>query len=373
MPDLPRAGSRILTVAVALSISVVVVEVVFCTVGYDFEPGREKARNAWPIFYRQPHIPVGDVFFQREGPATWSGKVLRTGYVLSGGRSEAYTNEPDVIVTYDSDGFRNPDTLSDWEIVVVGDSFVELGHLPSDALFTTELSRLVGLRVKNVGVSHTGPLAYVTYLEHFGAAPSTRHAIMIFFEGNDLLDLMRERDAVHRFETDGDRDYRSLEPQSSFIRAIWRTVRRLRPQRAKTELDAFFRERGVTLGYAPPDVTDLPDDLRAALDSSLVAWARAARKHRMTPWLAYMPCKRRVMHSYVRYAELNTDTWQPNDLPAYVRERALHYGISFVDLTPALRHESATGRMTYNEIWDTHLNRHGAAVVARTLADSLSR
>ena len=373
MSDPLRPRDRILTVIAALVISVLVVEVVFRMVGYDFEPGLEEARNAWPICYRWPRMPVGDVFFQREGPAMWSGQVLRTGYVLDGGRSEAYANEPDVTATYDADGFRNPDTLSDWEVAVIGDSFVELGHLPYDDLFTTELSRQVGLRVKNVGVSYSGPPAYVAYLEHFAAAPSTRHAVMVFFEGNDLLDLIRERDALRRLETDGDREYRSIESQSSFIRAAWHTVRRLRAQRAMTEPDAFFRERGVTLGYAPPDSADLSDDVRTALDSVLVEWAATARKHRMRPWLAYMPCKRRVLHSHVRYAEPEADVWQPGGLPAYVGEHALQHGISFVDLTPALRHESAAGQMTYNEIWDSHLNRHGAAVVARTLADSLGK
>ena len=45
--------------------------------------------------------------------------------------------------------------------------------------------------------------------------------------------------------------------------------------------------------------------------------------------------------------------------------------VDFIDVTPALIHETQQGRMTYNLIWDTHLNAHGAAVVAQALADAL--
>lgn len=84
---------------------------------------------------------------------------------LSGGLDEAYRNERPVTVAYDEQGFRNPDDLIDWDIVVVGDSFVELGYLPYEDLYTTRLGRLLGCRVKNLGCSYTGPFTYDYYLK----------------------------------------------------------------------------------------------------------------------------------------------------------------------------------------------------------------
>ena len=45
--------------------------------------------------------------------------------------------------------------------------------------------------------------------------------------------------------------------------------------------------------------------------------------------------------------------------------------MGFIDLTPALVRETRQGRLTYNAIRDTHLNRHGATVVAQALAEAL--
>jgi hypothetical protein len=41
-------------------------------------------------------------------------------------------------------------------------------------------------------VSYTGPFSYVSYLRRFGGSASARHAVLAFFEGNDLGDLERE-------------------------------------------------------------------------------------------------------------------------------------------------------------------------------------
>jgi hypothetical protein len=78
--------------------------------------------------------------------------VLASGLHSNGGLDEAVST-----IRYDGDGFRNPQDLDDWDLVVIGDSIVESGYLPYDALLTTQLGRLLDARVKNGGVSYTGP------------------------------------------------------------------------------------------------------------------------------------------------------------------------------------------------------------------------
>ena len=54
----------------------------------------------------------------------------------------------------------------------------------------------LGVRVKNLGVSGTGGFSHAAYLKHYGVAPSTSDAVLVFFEGNDLKDLVRELNGV---------------------------------------------------------------------------------------------------------------------------------------------------------------------------------
>jgi hypothetical protein len=374
-------SAKLLLVLASTALCALVLEGGLRLIGFDFEAGQRQAYEAYPIFYRQPRKPLETVFFHREGPARWTGNVLVTGLRQDGGLDDAYADAPETTITYDGRGFRNPEDLADWELIVVGDSFVELGHLPYEDLFTTQLATLLGVRVKNVGASYSGPLTYVAYLRHFGAAPGARHALMVFFEGNDLTDGQREAAAQRTFETTGERPYRAFERQTSFLKAVYRLARRLargavpRPHLFRNAYFASWNgEQAVSVNYTPPRSDQVSAETRRALDQALAAWASTARAFGMQPWLVYMPCKRRVLDGHLRFTDSAPPplaAWQPTDLPAFVKHHADQHGITFIDVTPALIRETRQGRLTYNTVWDTHLNRHGASVVARTLADTL--
>ena len=81
----------------------------------------------------------------------------------------------------------------------------------------------------------------------------------------------------------------------------------------------------------------------------------------------YMPCKRRVLDGYLRFtdnAPQKVVDWHPADLPDFIKDVSERNGISFIDVTSALVRETTNGNMTYNLIWDTHLNRQGSFVVS---------
>ena len=372
---------KLLLVLASTAVCVLVVEGVFRGIRFDFEAGQEQAYEAYPIFYRQPREPLGEVYFHRHGPAAWTGNVLATAFRLDGGLDDAYAEEAARTITYDREGFRNPDDLEGWDLIVGGDSFVELGHLPYDDLFTTRLGRLLGARVKNLGASYSGPLTYAAFLKHFGAAPEARHALMVFFEGNDLIDARREAEALRTFETTGQRPYRRFEKQSSFLKAAYRFLRRLTRgdfQHKRSFQHALFLtpdgEQPVSFSYTPSRSDQIPDDAQAALNRALAAWTTTARALGMRPWLVYMPCKRRVLDGPLRFLEDAPEdlaAWRPTDLPAFMQQLADRHAMAFIDVTPALVRETRQGRLTYNALWDTHLNRHGASVVAQTLAEAL--
>jgi len=358
-------------------------ELIFRALGYDFEQ-QEEARDAWPIFYRQPIEPVGDIFFRRSGPVIWQGRVISTALRLNGASNSSYADEQEVTIKYDKLGFRNPEGLDDWDVVVVGDSFTELGHLPYEELFTTQLGKLQDLRVKNLGVSHTGPLSYVFYLKEYGKSASTKEALVVFFEGNDIPDLQDEEERLARFRANGRREYRTIRKQTSLVRALARgihrasrTITRDSTDQERFEADAYFMTAAgsipITIGCRPIGQNDVTAAQAASLESAFSQWAEASRAVGMRPWLVYMPCKIRALYPrLVRRAAGQID-WSPTDLPELVERLAKRHGIYFIDVTLPLRKAAEEGELSYNPIWDTHLNKSGSRIVAKAIADELSR
>ena len=167
-------------------LSILLLEAGFRYTGIGLKVDQE-AWHAVPVFYRQPMKPCGKVFFHRTGPETWNGQVIFERVRQLGIKPNPYSKETPVTAAYDAQGFRNPVNLVDWDVALAGDSFTELGYLPDEALFTSVMARQAQLRVKNLGVSHTGPLTQLEYLKHFGHSESTRDWLIAFFEGNGFI------------------------------------------------------------------------------------------------------------------------------------------------------------------------------------------
>lgn len=368
-------GLCVLTIA--LITGVAAVEVFFRAVRFDFR--RQAALwQQTPPFFRKPTVPTGTVFFRREGPLEWTGPVTRRVLEVLNLDATAYADEPVITVRYDELGFRNEPRPAAWEIVVAGDSFTELGHLPCAELFTTRLAQSLGRRVLNLGVGNTGPLTHLSYLEDYGNSPATREAMLVFFEGNDLADLAYERETELRFQATGKRPLRQFHPQTSFLRAVGERIRSGSPRvpRSPPPVDACFLARtgrvAVTLGPPPPGRADLTPAMVEALESCFSRFGAWGRRHGIRTWLAYMPGKQRVWHTLLEFAPDAPETiahWSPTELPTAIAELCARHGIRFVDLAPALVADTqAHGELVFNHLYDSHLNARGSRVVAQALA-----
>ena len=358
-----------------------VCEVFFRAIAFDFANER-KAWQKTPPYYRQPIVPTGEVFFRHAGPEEWTGQVLNTRLSQLHILPNPYTNEPVITVKYNKEGFRNPDDISDWNVVVTGDSFTELGYLRDEELFTTILGEILKVGVLNLGTSYTGPLTQLSYLRDYGISGSTQHAIIGFFEGNDLEDLVTEYKALIHWQESGQRDYREFKSQPSLVRAVYKLlenpVRRI--IKPTHYVNAYFKslqgDIPVTLACTPPGSSNISEDTLNYLKYFLNEYARFGMERRVTVWLAYMPTKRRVLHGQIEFSDSTPEmfrNWQPTDLPELVSELCDQYGVKFIDLTPALIKETQNkAHLVYNSIYDTHLNWIGSRVVARELARHLA-
>ena len=375
-PAVRRWSTRLCLLILTGLLAVAVTEVFFRAIRFDFRFQRAFWERT-PPNWRRPIVPTGTVFFRHEGNVVWTGRVLPAYLDIIHLSADAYADVPPLTLRYDRFGFRNEPRPEAWEIVVAGDSFTELGDVPYDRLFTTLLARGLDCRVLNLGVGDTGPLTQLSYLRDYGLSPVTRDVVMVFFEGNDLWDLIRERAAEKRFAETGRREYREFVPQSSFLRAVGELLKRPAGanQRFAPRVDAWFQGREgevpVTLGLPPPGRAELAPELFAALDNAFRRYAEFARAHHLRARLAFMPCKLRVLHGHLRFAPEADDrvrNWTPGDLPEVIAAFCATNHIRFLDLTPALAaHTAATGELLYNHLYDVHLNARGSEVVAETL------
>jgi hypothetical protein len=353
------AVSRVTTKLCLSSISLVLLlaagEGCFRIAGVDFAAKQEQLWQEIPTYYQMPIARQGDAFFKRQGGEAWTGQLLNTELTRLGILPNPYTNEPAITLAYDSWGFRNPDDLSDWRIAVAGDSFTELGYLAYDQLFTSLLAENLGVPVLNLGTSYTGPLTQLSYLREYGISSGAVHTVIVFFEGNDLDDLSVEYDALMHWRKTGQRN-------NAIVSAYFTSAQGTVP---------------VTLNYTPPGKAALTEETMNHLRYFFQQYADfGSGDPRVTPWLVYMPCKRRVLHDRVAFADGVREelrNWQPTDLAEVVAGLCEQFDINFIDLTSALVSETARkDQLLYNPIYDTHINSSGSQVVADVLTRHFS-
>ena len=137
----------------------------------------------------------------------------------------------------------------------------------------------------------------------------------------------------------------------------------------------FISERNnipITLYHTPPGKIELPSDMIMKLNYFFRDFSVFAREKEVTPWLVFMPCKRRVLHGFIQFnnnVDLKMKNWLPSDLPDLISGLSENYGINFIDLTFALvRETEVKGTLLYNSIYDSHINALGSKVIAEEIA-----
>ena len=354
-------------------------ELTFQLIGFDFSQTTRDLESV-PTFYRIPTTPFGEAYYRRPGSTSWTGKVVTSQMQRIGYDAKWFPQEQEITLQYDKDGFRNPGGLEDWEIVVMGDSFTELGNLKYDDLVSTRLGSLVNRPVKNLGISHTGVLNQTACLEHFGTSKSTKHVVWAFFEGNDLQDMVLESQRLSRIET-GTSEHVDLlanrKTQSSLTAAIRNML--FAPSRLDIygpAVNATLRRSGDSvrfkLDYTPVGskmLGPVGDQLSMAIENL----AALCRQRDIKLWCVYMPTKRRVFHALGYQVDTDANLylrqpWQPSDLPQWLELQCRQQQIEFVDATPSLIELNKSDEFSHNLVFDTHLSVAGARVVAELLA-----
>jgi hypothetical protein len=99
-------------------------------------------------------------------------------------------------VQYDRNGFRNKSDLSQADVVVIGDSIVEGMTVPYAQIMTSLLADMQKQTVANFGQPGYGPLEEIGVLKRYGLPLQPHTVIWMFYEANDLRDVIHYRNAI---------------------------------------------------------------------------------------------------------------------------------------------------------------------------------
>ena len=328
--------------------------------------------------------------FDRRQPPPLRGKFPGDLYLPEYGPAQPF----DYSATYTPDGFRANSSRPPYEVVVVGDSFVEAGS--DDSLTLSERLRArTGLPALNLGRSWYGPPQYVEVLRRYGLPHRPRVALLCFFSGNDAEDAAE----YERWSRGGDyyfyKDLSSMSFPRRYLLAAsdaaayarWALGRRAAHFRrdARLRLAVVRTEAGETpmafnnWGKAAP-----ADELLASPEWRLVGQSFAAfrdlcRAAGARPVVVYVPRKEEVYAGLAAESsgedfKTARDRFLPfADAPGRAARRlAEEAGLEFIDLLPEFRRRAGEGRLLFHP-FDTHWNRDGIDLAAELIAPSLRR
>jgi hypothetical protein len=183
--------------------------------------------------------------------------------------------------------------------------------------------------------------------------------VIAFFEGNDLSDLRDEYTALAQYHETGHRQYRDFKTQTSMLKALFTVLQTLWSKKRPAAVNARFKSAHgdipISVDYTPPpNKADLSAGTIEQLEYFFRQYAEFAKRKGIKAWLAYMPCKSRVVYGHVEFTQGATESqkkWKPSDLPQAILEISDRYGIDFIDLTAALVEETnRSGELLYNPI-----------------------
>lgn len=309
-----------------------------------------------PFYIQRPHATCfaidGQIFWRRPDDFKYEGVI----YAFD----RKTVLNPHCSMQYDHDGFRNDPDMKDWKNVICGDSFVELVNLSNKDLFTAKLGS-----TKNLGISHSGPLTYNYMLQQYGKSQSTKNAVMVFYEGNDLKDLKEEYGRKMNFLKTGERSYENImSGNHSFVKAVWRYAYWNWIYKDRTHYSSFHGNP-VTFTGNPFNDQNLTGEEISLLKIAFSEWKSACDDLKLKPFVLFMPSKERVMGEYVSPPVSYGGSY---DL---IRTISLKENVQWLDATPVLKQCAANGVSPYILFGDGHLSQEGSDVIFELLKHNL--
>lgn len=302
-------------------------------------------------------------------------------------------------VATDEIGFGNPPGIyhshSNIDIVVIGDSFTWPSAVDPQDAWPIRLGAAMGRSSYNLGRGGNGPYEYLQILKRFGLAKSPRVVVMNLYEGNDILNIEE-----HRAYREGRSSHGAGEGNEGKTGFLWRHSYawnlaagsviywrdNARSSRMEGRVDYRFRVGSIPFNSEQSSRDEIVYARRAVageiqyevFDEPLREFKRLSVEHGFLPVLSYTPAAAIaygpvVFQDPALAAVLETFS---RDQRRHLAGLAQELGMTFVDLTPALRTAAQAAPASEDTLLyfpgNIHLTARGHAVVAQALADALA-
>ncbi len=315
------------------------------------------------------------------------------------------------VASYNEMGFRTNSSEEPFEVLVIGDSYIEIGE--SDAnTFSEYLSKYSNMSTMNLGRSWYGPYQYNILLKNT-IHLKPKIVVYCIFGGNDLLNIVaydrwKEGKSYHKFVLSGEnifkRYYTVLINLGNY--SVSKIKDSLRP------LVKHFRKQLLPNANTRQQVRHIPEDVREYLGHILVgddivkmrfaywenklspseivqtdSWKQLQKlisefhafslKNDIKPLVVYIPTKTQVYGKYSTensgtsflYSQKNENLF-PSAFSSVLEQSMLKNGISFCDLFPLFGNMAADGQLLYYP-FDSHWNSNGRRIAARQVANCI--
>jgi hypothetical protein len=289
---------------------------------------------------------------------------------------------------FDEYGFRNgPMPTGGWEVVVLGDSFIEFGH-DEDDTFSSRLEALSGMKTRNLGIGGHGPFQYLATLKRYALTPTPRYVLFGFFEGNDIGDIR----LYLRWKDTNEYPYSNLRGKNVAQRYVMALrdvllnplVRALEGAKGSPDNLVALRigEETIQTIFRYKLETQTPGELLELNEWNVLRelfgqFKAIAAEHHFVPIVLFFPTK---AHIYAEYSTSDSGAkWlairdkqiaAKDNVETAVRTLCREVGIELISLSPAFEQAASRGKLVYYP-FDSHWNSEGRQVAASVVAARL--
>jgi hypothetical protein len=314
---------------------------------------------------------------------------------------EEYGVKPtvDYLASYGANGFRTNSSQAPYDVVLIGDSYLEIGESDIQTL-SEQLKAYSGLHTCNLGRSWYGPYQYVKVFQLYAVDLRPRFALFCFFSGNDIEDIQQ----YENWLSGGDyyefvlspsylgrfkavlSDLKKSALNNIGLRKIITSVRmywhkeKVHPNLGIVRLG----EEEMVMGFWYWNPTGTPEELInkhewTVLSTLLADFKAICFRHEITPVVVYIPHKMEVHAELISAKSGRTVrnrlakqlVSNDNSVTAFRRITA-ELDIDLVDLTPVFREAAQKGALLYYP-FDTHWNPRGRQMAAQFIAGKLRK
>lgn len=275
---------------------------------------------------------------------------------------------------FDKTGFRNPESMTQADIVFVGDSFTEALPVPYEDLVSSQLGAIYGVQAANYGMMTYGPYQERVTFTRYGLPLKPKVLVWLFFEGNDLGDVRywewATKDLIGLHE-----DYHGIIHRSFTMNApriLYHMLRSFKPsgyERSGLAAAADGTKERVYFLHNPKPVDEKVEKALSTTKTILTDVYEICKKNDIRLVVGFIPTKYRVYHDITTFHDgAVPPTWKITEIPERMEKivRGISDDVLWVNLLEPLRKSAAAGRRPYYRV-DSHWNPVGHVVATEAL------